>query len=103
MHVRSSGYWNQNPNVLFLTFLTYFVFDLQYKSVTSCFLNKKFVFVFQPGLGNRIKPDQLRFVLLKNHSIYPNPNQGTKIRKFGRVIYLRSTLNSLNSTCNANL
>jgi len=43
---------------------------LQCKSVTSYFLNKKFVFVFQPESGNRIKPDQLRFVLLKNHSIY---------------------------------
>ena len=76
---------------------------LQRKSVTSCFLNNKFVFVFQPGSGNRIKPHQFRFVLLKNHSIYPNPDQGTKIRKFGRVVYLRSTLNSLNITCNANL
>jgi hypothetical protein len=30
-------------------------------------------------LGNRIKPDQLRFVRLKNHSNYPNP---IKVRKF---------------------
>ena len=57
---------------------------LQCKSVTSCFLNKKFVSGFLPGSGNRIKLDQLRFVLLKNHSIYPNSDQGTKIRRMGR-------------------
>jgi len=61
----------------------------------------------QMGMGTsfvgRIDADQLRFVLLKNHSIYPNSDQGTKIRKSGRVVYLRSTLNSLNITCNANL
>ena len=102
-HFYTDARISQSRNSRLVRSTTLFFVFLHSKSVTSCFLNKKFVFVFQPRSGNRVKPDQLRFVRLKNHSIYPNPEQGMKIRKSGRVVYLRSTLNSLNISCNANL
>jgi hypothetical protein len=66
----------------YITSKNYRVFYLHRKSVTSSFLNKKFVFVFQPGSGNRIKPDQLRFVLLKNH--LPEPRSRYENSQVGK-------------------